>query len=138
MAPSRRLRGFGTLQAVLFPGRSVRKDRDIIQQWTAFGDRMVITLVLLGFPAVRPHLAFDGYLIITSVLVAIGTASAFHIVTAGQVMRLRSAAWISASLGLDRAGGLTVGQPSADLDRIGITQSSAQVAASGRWSGCSP
>ncbi|MDQ2792044.1 MAG: hypothetical protein M3Y73_20955 [Actinomycetota bacterium] len=76
---------------------------------------MMITLVLLTFPAVRPDLAFDGYLVITSALIAIDTASACLSDIAGQVMRLRSAAWISPALALYRAGGPTVGQPSADL-----------------------
>ena len=92
-----------------------RKDRRIIQKWTAFGVRMVITLVLLGFPAVRRHLAFDRYLVITSVLITISTASACLSDIAGQVMRLRSAAWIRPALALYRTGGPTVGQPSADL-----------------------
>ena len=98
-----------------FPRRGVRKDRDVIQWWTAFGVRMVITLVLLTFSAVRPHLAFNGYLVITSVLISVGAASACLSDIAGQMMRLCSAAWINPALALYRAGGPTVGQPSADL-----------------------
>src|SRR6478609_451354 len=54
-----------------------------------FGMLMVITLVVLGFPAAGQHLAFDGYLATTSILILIGTASAFRIAIVRQV-RVRS------------------------------------------------
>jgi len=106
---------FGRLQTVSVSESWRHEGSRHHQQWTAFGVRMMITLVLPSFPAVRPHLAFDGYLVITSALIAIDTASACLSDIAGQVMRLRSAAWISPALALYRAGGPTVGQPSADL-----------------------
>ena len=51
----------------------------------AVGILTMITLVLLGFPAARQHLAFDGHFVITSILIVIGTACSFL---------LRQAAWV--------------------------------------------
>ena len=61
---------------------------------------MVITLALLGFPLTRPYAAFDVHWVITSVLIAISTANVLPIETAGRVVRVRLAAWISVVLAL--------------------------------------
>jgi hypothetical protein len=78
------LRIFGRFRKVSVLAPGVTQDRDIIQQWTAFGVLMVIAEGLLGFPAVRQHLASNGYLVIISASRAIGTASAVLIEHAGR------------------------------------------------------
>ena len=64
----------------------------------------MITVVLLGCTVVRKISAFGPYLMVTSVLIAIGTASIFLIEVARQIVRLRLPVWISAALALRGAG----------------------------------